>query len=177
MKYRKEIDYWGTGFCVKLLNFPVYEDEGSFLPDVSLGMLHKFIGMQVISKPYLLTGNEFSFLRSLADLSRSEAARKIGITRRALINWEEMRDEPFKTRAIAHLGIRVFFSPWVSPNSEAITGNIFKFIPEKNSNEFSIKFTEFSQFIGATPSKTPKAYNFTFKSKGERSRGKLRGVR
>lgn len=176
MKFRKEIEYWGTGFYVKLLNFPAYEDEGSFLPDVSLGLLHKFIGMQVILKPYLLTGSELSFLRSLADLSRSEAARKIGITRRGLINWEEMRDEPFKSQPIAHLGIRVFFSPWISPNSETITGNSFNFIPEKNSNEFSIKYSEFSKFIGATTSKTPEALNFALKAKDERSRGKLRGI-
>jgi DNA-binding XRE family transcriptional regulator len=106
---RKNMEYWGNGFLVRLINFPVYEDQGWFGPDVQMNHLEKIIALRVIEKPFLLTGNELSFLRALADLSRSEAARLLGITRRTLINWEEEGDLPIRARPIMHLGLRAYF--------------------------------------------------------------------
>lgn len=114
-KSRKEIDYWGAGFLVKLRNFPVYVDEGEHLPDVPLGRLHRAIAYEVIKKPHLLTGNELAFLRSQSDLTRSEMARRVGVTRRTLINWEETLDGPIKTPPIAQLGIRCVCASWIFP--------------------------------------------------------------
>lgn len=115
-KTRNEIKYIGTGFPVLLLNFPAYEDEGRCLPDVPLGRLHRAIAYCVITRQTFISGAELSFLRSQADLNRSEAARRLGITRRTLINWEERGDQQIKAPPISHPGIRLFFFSRIFPD-------------------------------------------------------------
>jgi DNA-binding XRE family transcriptional regulator len=106
---RKDIDYWGSGFLVRLMDFPAYKDGRWYGPDVQMNRLHALIALKVIEKPFLLSGNELAYLRGVAELSRSEAARQLGVTRRTLINWEEEGDRPIKARPIMHLGLRTFF--------------------------------------------------------------------
>ena len=110
---RAEVEYWGAGFLVNLLKFPCYEEDGVYIPAVPFGFLHKAIALEVLKKPHLLTGNEIAFLRAQGGMTRSEAARKLGVTRRTLINWEEKNDRPIKATPLAHLGARCLFLAWV----------------------------------------------------------------
>ena len=115
---RKDINYWGSGFLVRLLDFPAYKDGRWYGPDVQMNRLHALIALKVIEKPFLLTGNELAFLRAVAELSRSEAARQLGVTRRTLINWEEEGDHGIKARPISHLGLRAFFHSQIFKGTE-----------------------------------------------------------
>jgi transcriptional regulator with XRE-family HTH domain len=113
---KKSIDYWGTGFRVRLIEFPVYEDEGWFGPDVPLNPLHEVIARKLLARQRLLTGDELAFLRALADLTRSEAARRLGVTRRTLINWEDRNELPIGAQPLVHLGLRAAFFGWLFPD-------------------------------------------------------------
>ncbi len=147
----KKIDYWGTGFKVVLLNFPCYENEGAYLPDVPLRALHKFVAYKVIDKPTLLTGNEFSFLRASVELNRSEAARKLGITRRTLINWEEQEDRFIKAPGIAQLGIRLLFFRWIFPGINQIDANHILVDATGSFPNITIHYKDFTLFGSSSP--------------------------
>lgn len=151
MEIRKEIAYWGTGFKLILLNFPYYEDEGAYLPDVPFRSLHKFIAHKIIEKPTLLTGCEFSFLRANAELNRSEAARKLGITRRTLINWEEQEDTFIKAAGIAQLGIKLLFYRWIFPGNNQIDSNHILVDATESLENFTIHYKDFTLFGLSSP--------------------------
>ena len=151
MKNRKEIDYWGTGFRVTLLNFPCYEDEGAYLPDVPFRSLHKFIAYKIIENQTLLTGSELLFLRATAELNRSEAARKLGITRRTLINWEEQEDQLIKAASVAQLGIRMLFFTWIFPEIIQINSNQILVDSTKPPPQIAIPYKEFTFFGSKSP--------------------------
>ena len=148
MNFKKEIEYWGTGFKVKLSNFPSYQDDGHHLPDVPLGLLHKLIALKTILKPHLLSGYEMVFLRSLSDMSRSKTAREFGITRRTLINWEENGDQSPKTLPIIHLAIRLMFYSWIFKTHihSAPLKDLLLFEPIKTDICMDIKISEFESF-------------------------------
>ena len=121
---RKDIEYWGPGFPVKLLGFPAYKDEGWYGPDVPLNKLEFLIARKVIERPRLLTGDELAFLRALADLTRSEAARKLGVTRRTLINWEDRGKRRIGAQPLVHLGLRAAFYRWLFPDLAIATSSL-----------------------------------------------------
>ena len=148
---RKEIEYWGTGFRVVLLNFPYYEDEGTYLPDVPFRSLHKFIAYKIIEKPILLTGSELLFLRATAELNRSEAARKLGITRRTLINWEEQENRLIKAAGVAQLGIKMLFFTWIFPEISQINSNQILVDSTKPHPNITIPYKEFTFFGSKSP--------------------------
>ena len=115
MKAPKQLVYSGTGFKVILLNFPVYQDDGEWLPDVGPMELHRVIARELLARPSLLTGNELSFLRAHADLTRSECARQLGVTRRTLITWENARDKGIAARPPQHVGLKAYFAKVILP--------------------------------------------------------------
>jgi DNA-binding XRE family transcriptional regulator len=119
---KRDIEYWGTGFSVRLIGFPVYEDDGWYGPDVPMTKLEFLIARKIIERPNLLAGDELAFLRALADLTRSEAARKLGVTRRTLINWEERGKKPIGAPPLVHLALRVRFFEWLFPGRDLPVG-------------------------------------------------------
>jgi transcriptional regulator with XRE-family HTH domain len=138
---KRDIEYWGAGFLVQLLDFPVYEDEGWYGPDVPLNRLHLIISRRIIAKPHLLTGAELAELRGMADLTRSEAARKLGVTRRTLINWEERQDDPIGAPPLVHLGLRARFFGWLFPG-EAQPAEALKLVPEPEAEPIAIRYAD-----------------------------------
>jgi transcriptional regulator with XRE-family HTH domain len=147
---KKDIDYWGCGFPVRLLGFPVYEDEGWYGPDVPLGTLERLVARRVITKAQLLTGGELYHLRALADLSRSEAARKLGVTRRTLINWEERQDDPIGAPPLVHLGLRARFFGWLFPG-EALPADALELVTELAPEPISIRYADVAAYLKWPP--------------------------
>ena len=141
---KKAIDYLGTGFLVKLLGFPTYVDDGEYMPDAPLGRLHKAIAYEIIKNPHLLTGNELAFLRAQASLSRSEMARRMGVTRRTLINWEETLDDPIKASLIAQLGIRCVCAVWIFPTDNSFPREIADSTLSSDIALISINYSKFT---------------------------------
>jgi DNA-binding transcriptional regulator YiaG len=115
MTVRDWIEYKGTGFAVRLVGFPAYEDDGARLPDVGPQGLHRVIALELLSREGLLAGRELRFLRAHLDLSRSECARRLHITRRTLITWEEMGAKPLPTAALNHVSVKLILARLLAP--------------------------------------------------------------
>ena len=147
--FRNEMDYWGTGFLVKLRNFPCYEDEGGYAPDFPLLTLQKIIAYHVLRKSFLLTGNELAFLRATADLNRSESAKKLGITRRTLINWEEQLDEPIRAASLAQLSIKLFYLTWIFPGEKTIESELIQINTKENDGPIAIDYRSVNGLLPA----------------------------
>jgi transcriptional regulator with XRE-family HTH domain len=141
MSIPKKIEYWAEGFPVILIDFPAYEDEGEFFPDVPLTSLGRAIASKVIAKPNLLTGDELAFLRAIAHLTRSEAARKLGVTRRTLINWEDRGKRPIGAPLLVHLALRVRFFGWLFPGQDLPAGAL-GLEAQKAKEPITIRFRE-----------------------------------
>jgi DNA-binding XRE family transcriptional regulator len=116
MTMQKQIAYTGTGFEVILENFPTYEDDGEVLPDVGPSRLHRVIAYELLSRSVFLTGSDVAFLRAHADLTRSECARRMDITRRTLITWENARKRKIPAKPLRHVWLKAFFAQLLFPN-------------------------------------------------------------
>lgn len=138
-----EIEYWGAGFPVRLVDFPAYKEDGVFVPDVAYGRLHRVIALHVVEKPQLLIGAEVGFLRGLAELNRSEAARRLGITRRTLINWEEAGQKPIRAPSISHLGIRAFFAASIFPSGVLDVSRLGGLEHSMSNEPFALTFSDY----------------------------------
>jgi len=112
---RDRIEYTGTGFPVVLLNFPAYQDGATHFPDVGPMGLHRIIATELLSREGFLSGRELRFLRAHLDLSRSECARKLGITRRTLITWEETGAKILPTAPLNHVSVKVILARLLAP--------------------------------------------------------------
>ncbi|MCZ6552221.1 MAG: hypothetical protein O7A67_00335 [SAR324 cluster bacterium] len=139
---RKELIYHGAGFPVRLVNFPCYEDEDGYAPEYPLMRLQTVIAYHVIQKPNLLTGNEFAFLRAVADLSRSETARRLGKARRTVINWEEKGDSAIGADPLVHLVLRQFFYAWIFPGQDTIPDRLFSIVAGVSQELVSIDYRD-----------------------------------
>jgi len=115
MKRPARLEYSGTGFKVILAGFPVYEDDGEVFPNVGPIALHRVIARALLSRPGLLTGADLSFLRAHADLTRSECARRLKITRRTLIPWEDSGKKRIAAPPLKHVSLKVFFAKQLFP--------------------------------------------------------------
>jgi DNA-binding XRE family transcriptional regulator len=138
---KKDIEYTGTGFSVRLVGFPVYEDDAWYGPDVPMYKLYRVIAARLIERPNLLTGAELAFLRALADLTRSEAARKLGVTRRTLINWEDRGKKPIGAPPLVHLALRARFFEWLFPGQD-LPARALGLVAQKAKEPIAIRFTE-----------------------------------
>ena len=160
MKIRKKIEYWAEGFPVILIDFPAYEDEGEFFPDVPLTSLARAIARRVIERPNLLTGDELAFLRALAGFTRSEAARKLGVTRQTLINWEDRGKKPIGAPPLVHLALRVRFFEWLFPGQD-LPADSLGLAAERAKHPIVVRFGEqnlrWSRGGGASSSVKPPA--------------------
>jgi DNA-binding XRE family transcriptional regulator len=103
---------------VVLSGFPAYEDEGEWFPDVGPRALHRIVACELLSRGGFLTGRDLVFLRTHAELSRSECARRLGVTRRTLITWEETAAKPLPTAALNHVSIKVILARLLAPEAK-----------------------------------------------------------
>ena len=171
-KTLRDIDYWGTGFKVRLLNVPCYKDEGEFFPDIPLIDLQYLVARKVILNQYLITGNEVSLLRAVADLTRSEAARKLGKTRRTLINWEEQGDKPISADPLIHLSLRLLFYSWIFPGA-ALPKQILHLNRTDVKSPINLDFSDY-KIIGRKIRNLPAETQLNKGSRSAKAHGRMR---
>lgn len=148
MRPRKKIEYWAEGFLVNLVDFPVYEDEGAYFPDVPLTTLGRAIGYAVLTRPTLLRGRDVRFLRTLADLSRSQTARELGVTRRTLINWEDSGNGTIGAFPLMHLALRCFFFRRIFAD-RSVPRELLEWEPNDSVGALQLSFTDFQKISTA----------------------------
>ena len=142
----KDFHYTDCGLDnIYLINgFEIIETkEGEEILIHDINGLHKTIGMILISKPGMLSGQEIRFIRHTLDLSQKALASIIGVDYQTILRWEKNETPIRKT---ADRFIRAIFYCYVNKN-----GNTFEKINEiadldSNESTFSkvekIKFEE-----------------------------------
>ena len=63
------------------------ETQEIFIHDIH--GLHKIIGIILVFKPALLSGNEIKFIRTTLDLSQTALAKILGLSYQSILAWEK----------------------------------------------------------------------------------------
>lgn len=108
--------------------------------------LHKAIGMSLISKIGLLSGDEIKFIRTTLDLSQTTLARMLGLNYQSVLAWEKNKTPISKT---ADYLLRIIFFSYINKSEKSKA--IFEMINEMadldaelhNTNEI-VEFKEIS---------------------------------
>jgi transcriptional regulator with XRE-family HTH domain len=88
--------YYGLGFKVDLIDVPLMEIDGEWVPDVNYNVIEDYVGFLVGLKPAPLTGAEVRFLRRHVGMTLDDLAARLGVTRQGAIKWEKSGDHPTK---------------------------------------------------------------------------------
>lgn len=88
--------YYGLGFLVNILNVPMMEIDGEWVPDIDFNRVENDMAYAVPLKPVELTGAEVHFLRRHLGWTMDELAGKLGVTRQCIVKWEKTRDSSTK---------------------------------------------------------------------------------
>lgn len=100
-------EYDGLGFPITLLNCPLIEVRGIFVPDVDYNQIQKNALFALCRKPVPLTGNEIRFIRQYLQMTYSEFAKKFGVTHASVIHWEKSKNSFAKILPTTELCIRL----------------------------------------------------------------------
>lgn len=93
-KIQKVYEGHGFGFPVVLLNVPMIQVRGEWLPDVNQNKLSEIVLGALIHKPYRLTGNEVHFIRIFLGMTLEQFAKRLDVTHPAVLKWEKKQTEP-----------------------------------------------------------------------------------
>jgi DNA-binding transcriptional regulator YiaG len=88
-KIQKSYEDHGFGFPVKLLNVPMIEVRGEYVPNVNQNELQRRVVEALAFKPSRLTGNELRFLRHFAGMTLVQFAARLDVTHPAVLKWEK----------------------------------------------------------------------------------------
>ena len=93
-KVQKVYEDHGFGFRVTLLNVPMIEVRGEWVPDVNQKRLQTSVLDALCVKPARLTGHEVRFIRHCFEMTLEEFGRRFYVTHPAVKKWEGKGSHP-----------------------------------------------------------------------------------
>jgi hypothetical protein len=118
VKIVKQYREYGCGFPVLLLNVPVREDEGEWIPDVRYDKLDKFILLELCRMSHRLTGNQIRFIRLYFEKTLQEFSKIFKIQHSTVIHWEKQKNKAANLNWGTELAIRLFVLYRLEPNAK-----------------------------------------------------------
>lgn len=108
----------GCGFPICLLNVPMVEDEGEWIPDIDYNKLDKLILLEICKMPYRLTANQIRFIRLYFEKTLHEFANMLKVKLSSIIHWEKQKDNIAKITWGTELAIRLFVLYQIEPGAK-----------------------------------------------------------
>lgn len=87
-KVQKVYQDHGFGFPVTLLNVPLIEVRGEWVPTINQRELQKRVVEALALKQSRLTGDEVRFLRLFLEMTLQQFAERFDVTHPAVLKWE-----------------------------------------------------------------------------------------
>ena len=90
-KIVEEYIEYGCGFPIRLINVPMIEDEGEWIPDIDYNKLDKLVLLEICKMPYRLTGNQIRFIRLYFEKTLEAFAAMLKVKHSTVMHWEKKR--------------------------------------------------------------------------------------
>jgi DNA-binding transcriptional regulator YiaG len=107
-KIQKVYQDYGFGFPVTLLNVPLIEVRGEWIPDVNQKELQERVVEALVFKASRLSGNEIRFLRLFAEMTLEQFADRFDVTHPAVLKWERTAGRTTSMTWTTEKDIRLF---------------------------------------------------------------------
>lgn len=120
MKKRVQKSYQdhGFGFPLTLLNVPLIEVRGEWVPDVNQRELQERVLEALVLKHSRLSGNEVRFIRLFAKMNLEEFAQRFDVTHPAVLKWERAKNSVTGMNWMTEKDIRLFALNQLEPKAQ-----------------------------------------------------------
>ncbi len=117
-KFQKTYQDHGFGFSVTLLNAPMIEIRGEWVPDINQKVLQQRVVEALVMKQSKLTGNEIHFIRLFAEMTLSQFAERFDVTHPAVLKWEKAKNHVTGMTWTTEKDIRLFALEMLAPKDK-----------------------------------------------------------
>jgi len=117
-KIQKVYQDHGFGFPVTLLNVPLLEVRGEWVPAVNQKELQKRVVEALVLKHSRLTGNETRFLRLFSEMTLEQFAERFDVTHPAVLKWERAKSHATGMGWTTEKDIRLFALSSLGPKPQ-----------------------------------------------------------
>ena len=117
-KFQKTYQDHGFGFPVTLLNAPMIEIRGEWVPDINQKVLQQRVVEALVMKQSKLTGNEIHFIRLFAEMTLSQFAERFAVTHPAVLKWEKSKSHVTGMTWTTEKDIRLFALEMLAPKDK-----------------------------------------------------------
>lgn len=114
-KIQKIYQDHGFGFKVTLLNVPLIEVRGEWVPAVDQKDLQERVVEALVLKHSRLTGDEIRFLRLYSGMTLEQFAVRFDVTHPAVLKWERTKNKATGMGWTTEKDIRLFALTILSP--------------------------------------------------------------
>ncbi len=117
-KIQKLYQDHGFGFTVTLMNVPMIEVRGEWVPNVNQKELQDRVFETLVLKPSRLTGNEVRFIRLFSKMTLTQFAERFDVTHPAVLKWERAANFATGMSWTTEKDLRLFALNTLSPNAK-----------------------------------------------------------
>lgn len=117
-KIQKIYQDYGFGFPVTLLNVPLMQVRGEWVPSVNQKELQSLVIQALVVKPARLTGNEVRFIRQFSQMTLEQFAERFDVTHPAVLKWEKTKNSTTGMAWTTEKDIRLFALNALNPRAQ-----------------------------------------------------------
>jgi hypothetical protein len=117
-KIQKIYQDHGFGFPVTLLNTPMIEIRGEWVPSVDQKELQERVVEALVLKPSRLTGSEIRFIRLFAEMTLEQFAERFDVSHPAVLKWEKSEQNATAMNWTTEKDIRLFALNKLAPKAQ-----------------------------------------------------------
>ena len=117
-KIQKIYEDNGFGFPVTLLNVPLIQARGEWVPSINQRELQERVVEALVLKPSRLTGNEIRFIRLFSEMTLEQFAERFDVTHPAVLKWEKSKNSATGMGWTTEKDIRLFALKNLAPKPQ-----------------------------------------------------------
>ncbi len=117
-KTQKTYKDHGFGFPVTLLNVPMTEVRGEWVPTVNQKELQERVLEALVLKQSRLSGNEVKFIRHFSKMTLEQFAERFDVTHPAVLKWERTKNQGTGMSWTTEKDIRLFAFNILEPKAK-----------------------------------------------------------
>lgn len=117
-KIQKTYQDHGFGFPVTLLNVPMIEARGEWVPDINQKKLQEMLIEALVSKHSRLSGSEVRYIRLFSEMNLEQFAERFDVTHPAVLKWERSKNQATGMSWTTEKDIRLFALNRLQPKAK-----------------------------------------------------------
>jgi DNA-binding transcriptional regulator YiaG len=114
-KIQKKYHDHGFGFPVTILNVPMIQVRGEWVPDINQQELQSLVVEALVLKHCRLSGNEIHFIRLFSEMTLKQFAERFDVSHPAVMKWEKAGNGPTGMNWTTEKDIRLFALKKINP--------------------------------------------------------------